>query len=182
MDLYPLVERKKLLITAPFITQSAILSELWTTRRGDPDWSGFFSDNELGLPIAHAVSAGTIAVNIHAELLIRAAFDDLIEAVDAEQLAITRDTTLGDILGHTRESGDDGMHGLAREVDALADFWDNYRSHPSVTRTAGPHEETLALAYAWQAGLVEPTPALIEAVVATYRALQPLLARLGLTA
>lgn len=178
--LYPARERKNILTRTPFLTQSAILSELWTTRRSDPDWSGFFNENDLALPLAHAINTGTINATQRTEELVHDAFTDLLAAVNAEALDTHASTTLTDILTFTKESTDDGRHGLATEVAALAEFWAHYKNHPSLIRTAAPHTAALALAYAWDNDVITSSPELLDAIVDTYTALAPVLQRLGL--
>jgi hypothetical protein len=82
----------------PFSNRCDILAELWINYRSDDDFADFIYYNDLGLPIAYAVSAEIIPTSAKAEMFINETFDLLLSALDIEDEGFD---TLDDILAIT---------------------------------------------------------------------------------
>lgn len=67
-----------------FLNKCDILAELWLDYRNEEDFEDFVEYNDLGLPLAFAISQDIIAVSPRAEVYIDEAFDLLLAAVDVE--------------------------------------------------------------------------------------------------
>lgn len=58
-----------------FVAKCAILADIWSGHRDDPDFEEFISYNDLGLPLAYLVSNGTVkATTAEAKELIEESF------------------------------------------------------------------------------------------------------------
>ncbi len=82
--------------TTPMETKAEILADFWNTYKYDKQFADFFQYNDLGLPLAYAISTGMVSSTPHAELFIAETFDLLLEV-----LGISDDTgfeTLDDIV------------------------------------------------------------------------------------
>jgi hypothetical protein len=81
----------------PFETKCSILADLWMDYRDNEDFVDFREYNDLGLPIAYAISNDIVKSLPMAEQFINETFDLLLAALE-----IPEDTgfeTLDDLLG-----------------------------------------------------------------------------------
>lgn len=67
-----------------FITKAEILSDLWMNYRDDEAFMDFVEYNDLGLPLAYAITSSMVTLKPVAEELINETFDLLIEALGVE--------------------------------------------------------------------------------------------------
>ena len=84
-------------MTTPIETRAEIVADLWMNYRGDDEFEDFVSYNDLGLPLAYAVSVNIIKNNETVSNMISETFDLLLAALD-----IPEDEgydTLDDLLG-----------------------------------------------------------------------------------
>jgi hypothetical protein len=81
----------------PFETKTQILADLWMDYRGDEEFSDFLEYNDLGLPLAYAISSGIVKSSPLAQQYIEETFELLLAAVKIEE--DTGFETLEDILG-----------------------------------------------------------------------------------
>lgn len=75
--------------------KAIILSELWLNYRGDEEFSDFVEYNDIGLPLAYAISAGIVETNPIAENFISESFNLLLAGLGIEDGEFE---TLADIL------------------------------------------------------------------------------------
>lgn len=61
--------------TTPFSSKCAILAELWMNYRGDEEFSDFIEYNDLGLPLAYAITENVVSAKPMAEQFINETFD-----------------------------------------------------------------------------------------------------------
>lgn len=73
-----------------------ILADVWLDYKGDPDFEDFISYNDLGLPLAFAISTGIVTSAPKAELFITETFDMLLAHLGKEDEGFD---SLDDILG-----------------------------------------------------------------------------------
>ena len=73
--------------TTSLENKAEILADFWNTYKYDKQFTDFCQYNDLGLPLAYAISTGMVASTPHAELFITETFDLLLEA-----LGIDKDT------------------------------------------------------------------------------------------
>jgi hypothetical protein len=76
--------------------KAQILADIWLNYRNDVEFSDFITYNDLGLPLAYAISSGMVAITDKAKGFIEETFDLLLAALD-----VTEDTgfeTLDDLL------------------------------------------------------------------------------------
>jgi len=81
----------------PFETKCSILADLWMDYRGDEEFIDFLEYNDLGLPMAYAISNGIVKPLPLGEQFINETFDLLLAALE-----VSEDTgfdTLDDLLG-----------------------------------------------------------------------------------
>ena len=69
----------------PLSSKCDILAELWVKYKGDSDFTDFIEYNDLGLPLAYAVSHGIVEVNNQVSMFIEETFDVLLTALDIEE-------------------------------------------------------------------------------------------------
>jgi hypothetical protein len=62
----------------------SILSELWLDYRDDEEFTDFIEYNDLGLPLAYAISTKIVEVTPSAEKFISETFDLLLAGLDVE--------------------------------------------------------------------------------------------------
>ena len=62
----------------------SILSELWLDYRDDEEFTDFIEYNDLGLPLAYAISTKIVEITPSAEKFIGETFDLLLAALDLE--------------------------------------------------------------------------------------------------
>ena len=82
--------------TTGFSNRCDILAELWVEYKNDVDFEDFIDYNDLGLPLAYAISVGIVSKSDLAENFINETFDLLLDV-----LSIEKDTgfdTLADVL------------------------------------------------------------------------------------
>lgn len=58
----------------PVNTRAEILSDLWLNFRNEEDFQDFITYNDLGLPLAYAISSGIVPVTEQAEKFINETF------------------------------------------------------------------------------------------------------------
>jgi hypothetical protein len=68
--------------TTDFRTQCEILAELWLDYRDDEQFTDFVAYNDLGLPLAYAISNGIVEASPMAENFIEETFTVLLAALD----------------------------------------------------------------------------------------------------
>jgi hypothetical protein len=65
----------------PFSDQCVILTDLWLNYRSDEGFTDFIEYNDIGLPLAYAVTKGLAEVNSVGESLIEETFSLLLEGL-----------------------------------------------------------------------------------------------------
>ena len=78
-----------------FDNKVAILAELWLDYRDDEEFTDFIEYNDLGLPLAYAISNDIVKITPTAERFIAETFDLLLAALDVEDEGFE---TLEDVL------------------------------------------------------------------------------------
>jgi len=78
-----------------FLNKCDILAELWLDYRGEADFKDFIEYNDLGLPLAFAISQEIIEKSPRAEVYIEEAFELLLAALDIQDEGFD---TLDDLL------------------------------------------------------------------------------------
>lgn len=78
-----------------FTTKCVILAELWMDYRNEEEFQDFIDYNDLGLPLAYAISEGIVEKTDIASNFINEAFDILLSAVGIEDTGFE---SLDDIL------------------------------------------------------------------------------------
>lgn len=79
----------------PFTTRCRILADLWMDYRGEPEFEDFVQYNDLGLPLAYAISEGIVEKTDIATNFVNEAFDILVSALGTEDTGFD---TLEDLL------------------------------------------------------------------------------------
>ena len=82
-------------MTTSFESKAIILSDLWLNYRNDEEFQDFITYNDLGLPLAYAISEGIIKSTELAENFVNEAFDLLLSGVGIEDTGFE---SLPDIL------------------------------------------------------------------------------------
>ncbi len=67
-----------------FDNKCAILSQLWMEHRADPGLEDFIAYNDLGLPLAYAISNNIVAKTSKADDFISEAWGSLLDLFDVE--------------------------------------------------------------------------------------------------
>jgi hypothetical protein len=70
--------------TTPFSNRCQILGELWLKYRTEPEFEDFIEYNDLGLPIAYAISNDIVRSSEMAERFVEETFDLLLAALGVE--------------------------------------------------------------------------------------------------
>jgi alpha-D-ribose 1-methylphosphonate 5-triphosphate synthase subunit PhnL len=70
--------------TTPLSGKSEILAELWMNYRQDEEFSEYVAQNDLGLPLAYAISESIVEVSKRAEVFIEQSFDSLLAHLEIE--------------------------------------------------------------------------------------------------
>lgn len=83
-----------------FLNRCDILSELWLDYRGEEDFQDFVEYNDLGLPLAFAISQDIIKTSPRAEGYINEAFDLLLASLEVEDEEFD---TLDDVLMNAKK-------------------------------------------------------------------------------
>jgi hypothetical protein len=68
----------------PLSDRADILAELWIQYKDDDDFRDFIEYNDLGLPLAYAVSHGIVEMNDQLELFVNESFDLLLSGLSLE--------------------------------------------------------------------------------------------------
>lgn len=68
----------------PFGSKCDILGELWVSYKNDPEFQEFMEYNDLGLPLAYALSAEIITATPKAEMFVSETFELLLAALGRE--------------------------------------------------------------------------------------------------
>jgi hypothetical protein len=71
--------------TTPYSSKCDILADLWMNYRADEEFQDFLEYNDLGLPIAYAISNGIVQSSPLAEEYINESFDLLLTALEIEE-------------------------------------------------------------------------------------------------
>jgi hypothetical protein len=71
--------------TTPYSNKCDILADLWMNYRSDEGFLDFIEYNDLGLPIAYAISNGIVSTSPLAEEYINETFDLLLTALEIEE-------------------------------------------------------------------------------------------------
>ncbi len=69
----------------PLSDRADILAELWVQYKSDPDFADFVEYNDLGLPLAYAVSHGIVEMNSQIAMFVNETFDVFLVALDIEE-------------------------------------------------------------------------------------------------
>ena len=67
-----------------FLDKCSILSELWLSYRDDAEFEDYINYNDLGLPLAYAISNGVVVETDKAKNFINEAWDLLLAGMDLE--------------------------------------------------------------------------------------------------
>ena len=78
-----------------FSTRCSILADLWLQYRTDEEFEDFMTYNDLGLPLAFAISQDIIKSTPQSDIYINEAFDLFLSALDLEDEGFE---TLDDLL------------------------------------------------------------------------------------
>lgn len=70
--------------STPFSNKVDILGEFWITYKNDPEFSDFVSYNDLGLPLAYAISAKIVESSPIADTFITETFELLLSGLEIE--------------------------------------------------------------------------------------------------
>jgi len=81
--------------TTPFSNKCEILGELWLNYRGDEQFEDFLEYNDLGLPLAYAISSNVIQSTPLAQTFIEETFDLLLAGLELQDTGFD---SLDDIL------------------------------------------------------------------------------------
>lgn len=83
-------------MTTTFEARCDILGELWVGYKGDPEFEDFISYNDLGLPLAYAISTEIVKSTPKAEMFINETFDLLLSGLGKEDEGFD---SLDDLIG-----------------------------------------------------------------------------------
>jgi hypothetical protein len=72
-------------MNTPLSNRANILAELWIQYKTDPDFADFIQYNDLGLPLAYAVSHGIVEMNDQVSMFVNETFDVLLVALNIEE-------------------------------------------------------------------------------------------------
>lgn len=68
-----------------FVTKAEILSDLWLNYRNEDSLIDFFQYNDLGLPLAYALTFDLVTLKDNGKAMIEEAFDLLLAALGIEE-------------------------------------------------------------------------------------------------
>lgn len=71
--------------STPISVRAEILAELWLNYKADENFVDFFQYNDLGLPLAYALSHGIIESTEQVEGFVNETFDVLLSELDIEE-------------------------------------------------------------------------------------------------
>jgi hypothetical protein len=66
----------------PFSTRAEILADLWLNYRNDEEFQDFIEYNDIGLPLAYAISNDLVKTTDIATKFVNETFDLFVEALD----------------------------------------------------------------------------------------------------
>ena len=81
----------------PLSNRTDILADLWIRHKDDPEFIDFVSYNDLGLPLAYALSHGIVDMTEQVEMFINETWDLLIGALNIEDIGFE---TLDEVLSN----------------------------------------------------------------------------------
>jgi hypothetical protein len=81
----------------PLSNRTDILADLWIRHKDDPEFIDFVSYNDLGLPLAYALSHGIVDMTEQVEMFINETWDLLIGALNIEDTGFK---TLDEVLSN----------------------------------------------------------------------------------
>lgn len=87
----------------PLSNRADILSELWIKYKGSEGFEDFITYNDLGLPLAYAVSHGIIESNTMVDGFINETFDVFVEALEIEDIGYDDLTSMFEDSGRSME-------------------------------------------------------------------------------
>jgi hypothetical protein len=82
-------------MTTSFENKTVILADLWLNYRNDEEFQDFISYNDMGLPLAYAISEGIVQSTETAEGFINETFDLFLAGVGVDDTGFE---TLDDVL------------------------------------------------------------------------------------
>jgi hypothetical protein len=82
--------------TTPFFSRAEILGNLWMSYRNDEEFKDFMEYNDLGLPLAYAISMNIVDTSGMAEKFVNEAWELFLTALGIEDTGFE---TLEDVLG-----------------------------------------------------------------------------------
>lgn len=86
--------------TTPFSSKTAILADLWLNYRNDEEFKDFIEYNDLGLPLAYAISNGIVESTDISQRFIEETFDLLLEGLNVEDNGYE---SIDDLFGDAEE-------------------------------------------------------------------------------
>ena len=89
--------------TTTFSNRCDILAELWMNYRDTEDFQDFVDYNDLGLPLAYAISKEIVISTGNAEMMVDETWELLLGALDTEDTGFE---TLNEVLGIEGEDED----------------------------------------------------------------------------
>jgi hypothetical protein len=85
-------------MTTTFEAKCEILAELWLDYKGNPQFEDFIYYNDLGLPLAYAITTEIVSSSAKAQVFIEETFVLLLEAMEKTDEGFD---SLDDLLGLT---------------------------------------------------------------------------------
>lgn len=67
-----------------FKAKCEILGDLWVAYKGDPEFEDFIHYNDLGLPLAYAISTGIVEKTVKAKTFVNETFELLLDSLGLE--------------------------------------------------------------------------------------------------
>ena len=68
-----------------FANKCDILSEVWIQQKDNPDFQEFITYNDLGLPLAYAVSSGIVEASDKLQLFVEGTWEILLSDFDIQE-------------------------------------------------------------------------------------------------
>lgn len=88
-----------------FSSKCEILAELWLNYRGDTDFEDFVEYNDIGLPLAYAISAGLAKAEPQGELYVNETWDLFVEALGLDSETVWE--SLDEMLDNFEEKNEE---------------------------------------------------------------------------